>query len=172
MAGVFSGPRRPSRREAGLPGLTPKTGEQGNVIIELALLLPVLLLLVGGIVDLAMLFWEKQILTNATREGARAAARADNNGVGELGDTEVMAIVQNYLTKFNLKNDQGTPLTLVLNTNFFITRDLTVTPKRLWVELKNIPAKMLLLASWIGGASTINLSAKTTIAAEWTTPHP
>jgi hypothetical protein len=83
-----------------------------------------------------------------------------------------MAIVQNYLTKFNLKDDQGAPLTLVLNTNFFVTRDLTVTPRKLGVELKNIPAKMLLLASWIGGASTINLSAKTTIAAEWTTPHP
>lgn len=172
MAGLDSGPGGPRRRERKFACWKIRAGEGGNVIVELALLLPLLLLLISGIVDLAMLFWEKQILTNGTREGARAAARTDNNGVGELSDSEVMAIVQNYLTKFNLKDAQGSPITLVLDTNFFITRDLTVTPRIISVELRNISAKMLLLAGWIGGSSTVNLGAKTTIGAEWTTPHP
>jgi hypothetical protein len=147
-------------------------GEGGNVVIELALILPILLLLIAGLLDVAMLYWKKQILTNATREGARAGARADNNSVGELSDSEVMAIVQAYLDKFNLKDPNGSPITLVMDTNFFVNKDLTVTPKKIWVEGRDIPARMLMLAGWLGGSSTVNLGARTTIAAEWTTPHP
>ena len=147
-------------------------GEGGNVVIELALILPILLLIIAGLLDVGMLYWEKQILTNATREGGRAGARADKNGVGELSDAEVMAIVQAYLDKFNLKDPNGAPITLVLNTNFFVNKDLTVTPRKMWVEARDIPARMLMLAGWLGGSSTVNLGARTTIAAEWTTPHP
>ncbi len=48
--------------------------------MELALVFPLLLLLLAGITDLGLLYWEKQILTNATGEGARLAARVGLGG--------------------------------------------------------------------------------------------
>lgn len=46
-------------------------GEGGNVAIEFALILPVLLLIVGGVIDFGRAYWFKQTLTWASREGAR-----------------------------------------------------------------------------------------------------
>ena len=49
--------------------------ERGQGLVELALVLPLLLMLFGGIVDLGRAFYTYIGLTNATREGARTGAR-------------------------------------------------------------------------------------------------
>lgn len=46
---------------------------RGAELIELALILPLLLLLLGGIVDFAFMFQAFEVLNNAAREGARVA---------------------------------------------------------------------------------------------------
>lgn len=46
---------------------------RGAELIELALILPILLLLIGGIVDFAFMFQAFEVLNNAAREGARVA---------------------------------------------------------------------------------------------------
>lgn len=48
-----------------------RQAERGNVALEFALVLPVLLLFVGGIIDFGRAYWFKQTLTWASREGAR-----------------------------------------------------------------------------------------------------
>src|SRR6185369_16886837 len=48
-------------------------GELGAELIEFALVLPLLLLLVLGIVDFGFLFQRLEVITNAAREGARIA---------------------------------------------------------------------------------------------------
>lgn len=45
----------------------------GAAAVEFALILPVMLLIIGGIVDFGRFFFLKVELTNAAREGARAA---------------------------------------------------------------------------------------------------
>ena len=45
--------------------------ERGAVLIEAALVLPLLLLVVLGIMDFGLLFQRYEVLTNAAREGAR-----------------------------------------------------------------------------------------------------
>ncbi|MCZ6801589.1 MAG: TadE/TadG family type IV pilus assembly protein [Nitrospirae bacterium] len=45
--------------------------ETGVAAVEMALMLPILLLLVLGIVDFGLLMYQQQIVTNASREGAR-----------------------------------------------------------------------------------------------------
>ena len=57
--------------------------QRGASLVELALVLPLLLLLVMGIVDLGRAFNNLMIITNASREGARYASRfpADSNGI-------------------------------------------------------------------------------------------
>ncbi|OGP69568.1 MAG: hypothetical protein A2Z73_02180 [Deltaproteobacteria bacterium RBG_13_60_28] len=153
---------------------------------ELAIALPLLLLIVAGVLDLGTLFWEKQVLTNATREGARVGARAlagqspGSSTYGRYDKTkaQVMAIVQTYLTNFNIKNAAGLPITLTLGGNFTYNVDTSVAPNRLTIQLNGIPVNLMLLPKvqklfpGTPAASTINLDAKTTLAAEWTTAPP
>lgn len=47
--------------------------ERGASLIEFAIVLPIFLLLIGGMVDLGRAFFTKVTLTNAAREGARSA---------------------------------------------------------------------------------------------------
>ncbi|GAB3490949.1 TadE/TadG family type IV pilus assembly protein [Flexivirga lutea] len=47
--------------------------ERGASIVEFAIVLPLLLLLIGGMVDFGRLFYTEVMLTNAAREGTRAA---------------------------------------------------------------------------------------------------
>ena len=48
-------------------------GESGAELVEFAMVLPLLLLLIAGITDFALLFQSFQVATNAAREGARLA---------------------------------------------------------------------------------------------------
>ena len=52
-------------------------GERGNAVIELALTLPLLLLVVLGIFDFGLMFQRYEVVTNAAREGARLGVLAD-----------------------------------------------------------------------------------------------
>ena len=47
--------------------------ERGAALVEFALILPFLLVLIGGIVDFAFLFQRYEVVTGAAREGARLA---------------------------------------------------------------------------------------------------
>ena len=49
-----------------------KSGERGAAAVEFALLLPVLVLILFGIIEFGLLLYDQQVITNASREGARA----------------------------------------------------------------------------------------------------
>ena len=51
-----------------------RRSEKGQAMVEMALVLPILILIIGGIVDFGWLFYNKLALNNAAREGARYAA--------------------------------------------------------------------------------------------------
>jgi Flp pilus assembly protein TadG len=76
---------RPARRWA-------MTGDEGASAVEFALVVPILILLVMGIINFGALFSQKLALNNAVREGARAAVVA---GTGPTAD--VTAQVHNAL---------------------------------------------------------------------------
>ena len=52
---------------------TSRRGEHGQATIELALTLPLLLLVVLGVFDFGLMFQRFEVVTNAAREGARLA---------------------------------------------------------------------------------------------------
>ena len=62
-----------TRRE----GREARRGERGQAIIELALTLPLLLLVLLGIFDFGLMFQRFEVLANAAREGARVAVLPD-----------------------------------------------------------------------------------------------
>jgi Flp pilus assembly protein TadG len=57
--------------------------QKGAALVEFAIVLPLLLILVFGIIDFSILLYNKATITNASREGARTGIlfRADANGV-------------------------------------------------------------------------------------------
>lgn len=52
--------------------------ERGAAAVEMALVLPVLILLVGGVIDFGRAFMTQTVLTNAAREGTRTAIVVDD----------------------------------------------------------------------------------------------
>jgi Flp pilus assembly protein TadG len=148
-------------------GPVKRRGAGGNVVIELALVLPFLLLVVAGIVDLGLLYWEKHIITNGSR--------AVSGGAADLRVSQVDQVVQDYLDRFHLKALDGNPLVLTSGT-FSYAWDTTASSPALTVGFKDIPVQLMLLPNiqaLLGGvlnSSPVLLRASTTMAAEWSTP--
>lgn len=80
--------------------------ESGQSIVEFALILPVLMLIVVGIIEFGWLFNGKITLTSAAREGARVAAIVKNettataaiNETADLSGLTVTDIDYDYIT--------------------------------------------------------------------------
>jgi hypothetical protein len=66
-----------------------KIGQNGAAAVEFAIVMPMLVLLAFGIIEFGLMFYNKQILTNASREAARAA-------ITGVTVSEVKQIVLNY----------------------------------------------------------------------------
>jgi len=77
-----------------------RTGQRSQALIEFALVSPVLLLLIFGIVDLGRAIFYYDTLNHAAREGARVAARASNT---LPTDADVLTAVSSQM--------QGVPVT-------------------------------------------------------------
>lgn len=66
--------------------------EWGQAMVEMALVLPILILIIFGITEFGRIFSAKLTVTNASREGARYAAV---NGTA-VTDTQISDVVKNY----------------------------------------------------------------------------
>lgn len=74
-----------------------KHSTKGQSLVETAIVIPVILLLVLGIIDFGLIFNNYILITNASREGARKAS------VGGT-DSEVIQVVQNMTTTLELSD--------------------------------------------------------------------
>lgn len=72
-----------------------KQNDRGAVAAEFALLLPVFLLILFGIIEFGMLMYGREVVTNAAREGARAGIV---QGPPKRTIGEITTIANNYLT--------------------------------------------------------------------------
>ena len=92
-----------------------RRSDSGAELIELAIVLPILLIVLAGIVDFGFLFRRYEAITNAAREGARVAILPNFN------DVDVQERVKQYLDSTGLdRNASVVPLpthsTLTLST--------------------------------------------------------
>src|SRR5918999_1708537 len=69
-----------------------RRSERGQALVEAALITPVVLLIMVGIFEVGRAYQTWQVLTNAAREGARAAVVPGANA------TTVKALVKQYMT--------------------------------------------------------------------------
>ncbi len=72
-----------------------RKGEEGAAAIEFALVLPVLLLLLLGMMEFGLALWRQEMMTNATREAARAGIVAS---VPRMTDTEIQTVLESRLS--------------------------------------------------------------------------
>ncbi len=75
---------------------------KGASAVEFALVLPILVVLVFGIIEFSLVLYDKAMITNASREGARAGIvfRTDPviGNYSPLTNSEVESIVNQYLS--------------------------------------------------------------------------
>lgn len=74
-------------------GLTGEKGQRGASAVEFAIILPLLVVLIFGIIEFGLLLYNKQVITNASREGARAGIVQDTPRVPF---TTIESVVQTY----------------------------------------------------------------------------
>ena len=82
--------------------------ERGSVVVEFTLFLPVILVILFGIIELGSAWYFKQVMVNASRDGARFASLYTTSAPT---DQDVQAYVQNVL------NQAGFPGTVAIAVN-------------------------------------------------------
>ena len=113
--------------------------ERGAVAVEFALILPVLVFLILGGMDIGHMFYIDHIISTASREGARYGAKYTGNPPVDPTSADISNYVKepppapgglNY-NKFNLKNlVVSSPLPTGVNPNKI--RTVTVTADKQW----------------------------------------
>jgi Flp pilus assembly protein TadG len=92
--------------------------QKGGALIEFAIVLPLLILLVIGAIEFGLLCYNKQVIANASREGARAGIIAFGRDY-YLDDPEIITIVKNYcathVITFSASPDLDTDLNVTLD---------------------------------------------------------
>jgi Flp pilus assembly protein TadG len=71
--------------------------QTGASAVEFAIILPVLLALIFGIIEFGLYLFNQHIMTNAVREAARAGIVVREPTVGRMSNSEITTILQNYL---------------------------------------------------------------------------
>lgn len=72
------------------------SSSKGSAAVEFALILPVLVVLLFGIIEFGLIFYNKAVITNASREGARYGIvfRVPET---EITCDEITGVIQNYV---------------------------------------------------------------------------
>ncbi len=85
--------------------------ERGAALLETAITIPLILLISVGIFEFGRAYQVQQVLTNAVREGARAAV------IEGTSDEQVSKIVTDYMTSGNVPIDSTNPPTVTVLRN-------------------------------------------------------
>ena len=149
--------------------------QHGQAIIELAFIFPFLLIVILGIIEFSIIFYDKAMVTNASREGARTAMafRTDLNP-------------PNYWTATQAEDAAKTAVTNYMQTSYMQTRFLTfgatspptTAALRFGTSPQYDPAggtvevtvtyqyRFLAIPKFAGWGDTLNISSKTIMRLE------
>lgn len=126
MKGSGAWPRFPPRqaqvRVPIFPQHPPPGRSRGLAAVELALLMPVYLMLMLGVAELGRACYEYNTLTKLVRTGAKYISREANNGAGVVELTGSNKTATRNLVVFGTPAGTGSPLLAGLSVN-----DITVT---------------------------------------------
>lgn len=99
--------------------------KKGVAAIEFAIILPLLIVLVFGIIEFSLLLYDKQVITNASREGARSGIVY--RYPDKVTDVEITDVVNTYCSSYLITfGSPNAPVTNVTRTGFGAGDELTV----------------------------------------------
>lgn len=143
--------------------------EQGTAVVEFALVLPLLLVIVFGIIEFSFILYNQAMITNASREGSRSGiiVQTPRKSTGEI-----TTVVNNYLNNYLVSFNSGPPPapTVVVKINDVVadpsTAGLTSAQDYLTVEV-SYNYDFLIIPDFITSiAGTKTLFASSTMRAE------
>jgi len=127
---------------------------RGAALLEMALALPMMLLVAAGIFEFGRAYQTWQIITNAAREGARIAVLPDYT------DTDVNNAVRNYMTSGRLTNASTATITIVRTVPFGAATASRVTVNYPFQFMVIGPvARLVRRSSTVGAPLTMQSSA-------------
>lgn len=95
---------------------TIKNSQKGATMVEFAIIASLLFLLLFGIIEFGVFLYNKQVITNASREGARAGIISR---IPRVSEEEIRLVVNNYcqdhLVTFGDANDPETNIKIIRN---------------------------------------------------------
>jgi hypothetical protein len=116
---------------------------KGASLLELALLLPILVVLLFGVIDLGRLIHARLVVTNVSREGGSLAARAP------ISTTDLISMLQSSATPFNLQSQGSIYITNIRHA------DLTTNPPHPlpWIKSRDQKGSLSVSSSIVGAVN-------------------
>jgi Flp pilus assembly protein TadG len=99
--------------------------ERGVAAVEFALVAPVLVLLLFTIIEFSLVLFDKAVITNASREGARFGSVHDPTGA--VDNAAIQAVVNNYLSNHLISLGSANTAVVQPQRGIPTADDLTVT---------------------------------------------
>lgn len=134
---------------------------KGAAVVEFAVILPLLILIVFGIIEFGFLIYNKAMITNASREGARIGIvyRVDRTGLNTIISDTVDSYLSDFLVTFGGSGNHTT------TTN--PTNASTITTGGYLEVTVTYPYEFLVIPAFITDlAGGVNLVGTTTMRAE------
>ncbi len=126
--------------------------QKGQAIVEFCVVLPLLLILLAGVIEFSLIMYDKAVITNASREGARAGILAQTP---RKTPTEIQAIVNTYLTNNLITFRSSTPVVTVESSSSNPTINDTVTVR------VNYTYGFLVIPNFISSGAGVPMNART-----------
>jgi Flp pilus assembly protein TadG len=99
--------------------------QRGATAVEFAIVFPLLILLIFGIIEFSIILYDKAMITNASREGARAGIVSQ---LVRVSDSQIQSVVDNYCRLYLISFRSGAaPVTTVARTGSTFGSELSVT---------------------------------------------
>jgi Flp pilus assembly protein TadG len=99
--------------------------QRGATAVEFAIVFPLLILLMFGIIEFSIILYDKAMITNASREGARAGIVSQ---LVRVSDSQIQSVVDNYCRLYLISFRSGAaPVTTVARTGSTFGSELSVT---------------------------------------------
>lgn len=136
-----------------------KPGERGSALLEMAITLPLLLLVSVAIFELGRAYQAQQILTNAAREGARLAVLPDASAAN------IQTRVRQYLAQGQLSNPNSATVainstsTIPMGAGVVSASVVTVSYPFQFTVLGPV-ARLVVPASTLGGPLTLTAASQ------------
>ena len=124
--------------------------QKGAAMVEMAIALPLILILLCGTIEFGVLFYNKQVITNASREAVRA-------GISGINNATIRKVVKDY---------SGNKLIGLKDPVSLKDDDIQITPDGDDLRVSVNVAYNFLFSQIIGLGSSINISASTVMRME------